>query len=282
MFLRFHIGGTDYRPAIVHLHRRFFYHGGNHMHRHPAYHFILVSQGDCELLQPGLGPIPCPLHSLIVINPEFEHDFRTGHEGVEHSSIVFRLEDQYGHSCTEQLRRFFDPAAPAERCRVIPLSEPEADSFLARLNLAIALSETGGFAAECAVAELLTHCLRSACPEHFESPGRGRKEKLAAAVRLLIEQSLRTPDCSLARLARQLHLHPNHLNAVFREIEHLPIGEYLIRRRLQRATEMLAAGNRPKETAFACGFQSQNYFCRLFRQRLGCSPSDYQNRSEGI
>ena len=85
MILQFHPGGDAHRLKIVELHRRFFYHEGLFMHRHPAYHLILVTQGNCELLVPDRAPVRCPLNSLIIIQPEFPHDFRTDDDGVEHS-----------------------------------------------------------------------------------------------------------------------------------------------------------------------------------------------------
>lgn len=161
---------------------------------------------------------------------------------------------------------------------MIPLSDSNSAVLLKQLNLAIGLREKSrtGFALEVAVHSLLMNCLTLGYPEYFTPFEMGRKEKNAEKVRILIEQNIWNPDFNLPMLARQLNLHPNHLNAVFTEVEKIPIGEYLIRRRLQRAGQMLAAGHRCKQVADACGFRSLSYFSRLFRQRFGCSPRQYQ------
>ena len=93
------------------------------MHRHPAYHLILVSQGSCELLVSERLPVHCPLNSLIIIQPDFPHDFRTDDNGVEHSCIIFTLENSRGEACTIPFDRFFAPQAAVHPYRVIPLSD---------------------------------------------------------------------------------------------------------------------------------------------------------------
>ena len=278
MILQFHPGGDAHRLKIVELHRRVCYHEGLFMPRHPAYHLILVTQGNCELLVPDRAPVRCPLNSLIIIQPEFPHDFRTDDDGVEHSCIIFTLENSRRESCTVPFDHFFDPQAAARPYRVILLSDSNSAVLLKQLNLAIGLREKSrtGFALEVAVHSLLMNCLTLGYPEYFTPFEMGRKEKNAEKVRILIEQNIWNPDFNLPMLARQLNLHPNHLNAVFTEVEKIPIGEYLIRRRLQRAGQMLAAGHRCKQVADACGFRSLSYFSRLFRQRFGCSPRQYQ------
>lgn len=134
MILQFNPGGGAHQLKLIELHRRFFYHEGLFMHRHPAYHLILVTQGSCELLVPDRAPVRCPLNSLIIIQPEFPHDFRTDGDGVEHSCIIFTLENECRESCTIPFDRFFNPEAAAEPYRVLPLSDSNSAVLLKQLN----------------------------------------------------------------------------------------------------------------------------------------------------
>jgi AraC family L-rhamnose operon regulatory protein RhaS len=54
--------------------------------------------------------------------------------------------------------------------------------------------------------------------------------------------------------------------------------EYLTRRRLEAAARYLQDQPDASVTqiAFLCGFQSSQYFARVFRERLGESPSEHR------
>lgn len=55
--------------------------------------------------------------------------------------------------------------------------------------------------------------------------------------------------------------------------------QYLIDIRLNRAQQLLAEGFLPVcDIAEACGFTNQYHFCRLFKDKLGLTPTDYRKR----
>jgi len=273
--------GNSYRPVVLYLHRRFFYHERLAAHSHPEFHFILVSQGKCELLQPQHAPVSCPLNSLIMINPNYPHTFHTDSNGVEHSCLLFSLADTHGNVYSDELGQLLDPDMPSESHRVTRLNEVSAAALLRTLTTAMRLrqqSNPDSIVADIALNELIFRCLRLSFPSYFVPYSLGHKEQLAAHARNLIEQCITQPQLSVTMLADQLQLHPNHLIKLFRDIEQVPIGEYIITRRIQRACQMLSAGQRGKDVANNCGFASQNYFCRLFRKRVGVSPSQFQEQ----
>jgi AraC-like DNA-binding protein len=52
--------------------------------------------------------------------------------------------------------------------------------------------------------------------------------------------------------------------------------EFVLRTRVHRAAELLAAGNvAVKEVAYAVGFNDVSYFGRVFRRHFGVAPSQY-------
>jgi AraC-like DNA-binding protein len=58
--------------------------------------------------------------------------------------------------------------------------------------------------------------------------------------------------------------------------------QYLITLRLNEAARLLSNGtHNVKQAAEAVGFSDSNYFSRSFKQRVGCSPSDYRRRYKG-
>ena len=80
---------------------------------------------------------------------------------------------------------------------------------------------------------------------------------------------------NLSAIAHHAGLSISHFSSLFTHYFGCPPGEYLLRARLREAKLHLARGERVKETAFAVGFQSQNYFSRLFKKRTGTTPTEF-------
>jgi AraC family transcriptional regulator len=87
-----------------------------------------------------------------------------------------------------------------------------------------------------------------------------------------VEASLADP-VSLADLAAAAGLTRMHFAAQFRAATGLPPHEYLIRRRIERAQEMLVADDLALvEIALSVGFQTQSHFTSVFKRFVGQSP----------
>ena len=68
--------------------------------------------------------------------------------------------------------------------------------------------------------------------------------------------------------------------ALFRQNTGLSPNEWLIRYRINKAKELLSDGKQPiAKVASSCGFNDAIFFARIFRNRLGISPSDYRRQS---
>jgi len=50
---------------------------------------------------------------------------------------------------------------------------------------------------------------------------------------------------------------------------------YLAQFRVNRAQEMLAAGNSLSDVAYSCGFSDQSHMTRTFKQAVGVPPGQY-------
>ncbi len=94
------------------------------------------------------------------------------------------------------------------------------------------------------------------------------------AARRLIEENLAHP-LSVRDIATHAGLSVSHLSALFNEHLGMPPNEYLLQVRLREARVLLARGLSVKETAHATGFNSQQYFSRLFGRRMGLSPTAF-------
>ena len=88
-----------------------------------------------------------------------------------------------------------------------------------------------------------------------------------------IEDNLGEP-LGVGRLAATVGLSADHFARVFKAATGRSVSAYVNWRRVQRATELLAATDcRVGEIAFACGFESVPHFNRMFRRQTGVTPT---------
>ena len=84
-------------------------------------------------------------------------------------------------------------------------------------------------------------------------------------------------DISLADLGRFVNLHPRYLCTLFRQIRGKTVGEFLREIRLERAKRLLLYTSLSMtEIALETGFNSSQYFSRIFSQREGIDPRTFR------
>jgi AraC family transcriptional regulator len=88
----------------------------------------------------------------------------------------------------------------------------------------------------------------------------------------LIEDRL-AENLSVRDLAREVDSSPSHFAAQFAMAVGEPPHRYQIRRRVERAWELLRAGATAAEAAVAVGFYDQSHLSRHMRRVLGTSPA---------
>jgi len=94
------------------------------------------------------------------------------------------------------------------------------------------------------------------------------------AVRL-IEAQLYKP-CSLARLAREIKLHPTYLSRLFKKEVGKNITLFIRERKMEEAKNLMANTDHTlSEIAEMLGYSSLFYFSRVFRQTTQSSPRDF-------
>jgi AraC family transcriptional regulator len=114
------------------------------------------------------------------------------------------------------------------------------------------------------------------------APTRGRGMAGSELRRLLdwLEDNLAL-DVSLSTIAAFLGFSRSHLNATFRQAMGIPLHEYVVRRRVDRAKELLVNGTQCiKDIALECGFAHPSHMARHMRRILGISPSDLRRAAK--
>ncbi len=109
----------------------------------------------------------------------------------------------------------------------------------------------------------------------------------SAARPFLVTQAVRIIEKDFADLsgveevAGRLQVSASHLCREFMRCLHISPLDYLTRVRLQYAANLLTKTNRRiEDIAVSSGFSNGNYFAKVFKKSLGCSPRDFRNNSE--
>ena len=84
-------------------------------------------------------------------------------------------------------------------------------------------------------------------------------------------------DPSIADLAAECRLSATHFARGFRQATGIPPHRWLLKRRIERAKELLLGGELElAQIALDCGFSDQSHFTRMFVQSQGQSPGKWR------
>lgn len=84
-------------------------------------------------------------------------------------------------------------------------------------------------------------------------------------------------NLSLKEVARYMNVSANYFSAMFSQEMQQTFVEYLTRKRMERAKELLRQSDRRSaEIAAEVGYKDPHYFSFVFRKTQGCTPRDYR------
>lgn len=87
-------------------------------------------------------------------------------------------------------------------------------------------------------------------------------------------------NLSIAQFARMAHRSMSVFKKEFNEYYRISPGKWLAQKRLEHAKLLLeTSGKSVSEVAFNSGFENLSHFSRVFKQKYGKSPLQYQNQS---
>lgn len=107
--------------------------------------------------------------------------------------------------------------------------------------------------------------------------GEDHKERLIIRkVKEFIHQSL-DQNISLALVAQHVYLHPKYLSDLFKRETGQNLSDYVTECRLEKAKKLLKETSlRIADIAPLCGVANHKYFASLFKQHVGCTPTEFR------
>lgn len=112
-------------------------------------------------------------------------------------------------------------------------------------------------------------------------PNGGMTRHKLRQVQAYIEENLRG-KLSLHELAEAMGMSASHLKVTFRKATGMPVHQYVIHRRVERAAMLLKQGKLPiNQIALEVGFAHQSHLAMHLKRLLGVSPREVFQMSRG-
>ncbi len=88
---------------------------------------------------------------------------------------------------------------------------------------------------------------------------------------------------SASAVAERLGYNRSYFSVLFKKETGMTIGEFIMKKRINTAANMLKATDFPySNIALALGFSSQSHFCKCFKESCGISPKAYRQKFSNI
>ena len=108
--------------------------------------------------------------------------------------------------------------------------------------------------------------------------GQDNKKDMLALVENYLEEHFRE-QITNDDIATALSYHPYYISATIKKITGMPLREYILRFRLDRAKRMLRQTPASiTEISIACGFANHSYFSKTFLEVFGITPKEYRKK----
>lgn len=86
-------------------------------------------------------------------------------------------------------------------------------------------------------------------------------------------------NITLETIAAEVFLSPVYLSFLFKQVEAMNITDYIANIRIENAKRLLkTTSSKTYEIANLVGYQDDKYFSRIFKKKVGITPSEYRNQ----
>ena len=123
--------------------------------------------------------------------------------------------------------------------------------------------------------EILESYIKKCCQSIETDSGQTRANAMVKQVKMLLETNLKNPKIDLEWAAQNVHFSASYVRQAFKQITGEGFGEYLIRKRMEKAGMLLQKTEmRIQDIAAECGYDNQRYFASSFKKFYPSPPAE--------
>ena len=105
--------------------------------------------------------------------------------------------------------------------------------------------------------------------------------QIVARVKKLIAENLSDGSFQRDELAAMAHISPGYLGRIFKKETGMSLTDYIIKRRITVAKQLLAKTNLPvTRVSGQVGITYSSYFTKLFKEQVGMTPQEYRQKNQ--
>lgn len=246
------------------------------LHHHDFFELYCLLSGDLEYQVEGRRYMVKP-GMLLLVAPGENHQTFSSDPKQEFERIVLWMSRDFVNSLSSMLPRIVESVA-----KQVPgwnLITPDDDTYQVLTGLLFSLlyekelaDADSPFLSRLIVMQLLVHLNRFLAHSHAERTERqDRRYASTLQVYEYINGHFRE-NITVSSLAKQFFMDKNTLTRHFKRMIGLTPGEYIRRKRLESARDLIYQGFSAQEAGYRNGFSDYSAFYRAFRQEYGQSP----------
>lgn len=124
--------------------------------------------------------------------------------------------------------------------------------------------------------QVLERYIERSC-EEFQRINEKQGDKIVRTAIEYIESNLSNEELSIEVVSDALHFSANYVRKLFRTCQGESFSDYLFRRRMEKAAELLRSPScKIQEVAEQTGYSNQRYFARCFKKYYNCTPTEFR------
>ena len=120
--------------------------------------------------------------------------------------------------------------------------------------------------------EWLHRMVRTICKYANEQRKSGMQKTIADILQLIENQI--DKDINLYTVADALYLNSSYLSRLFKDGMGMPFSVYVLRKKMERAKELLHMGMKVYDVSEMIGYSNVSYFSKVFQKYWGMKPGD--------
>ena len=118
----------------------------------------------------------------------------------------------------------------------------------------------------------LNECMNEKNSHNYDISLRERFNQLRLAIYSSPQQ-----NWTVKKMASIVNLSPSYVQSLYKKFFHISCIADLISSRMDRAQQMLIVTDYPiKKISLLCGYESNIYFSRHFKEKAGMTPTEYR------